>query len=112
MIITEIKKLDDQVVGFEIQNFLLSRGYTLRILRSVHDIHLIRTPLFLSRLREVEFCEFELGGQIFRVWEPLGDRNYMRRSLKVRHVIGTKNSGPWREHLASVRRAFVHPDPK
>jgi hypothetical protein len=107
MKVTEIREIDDKLLGFEIQNFLLSRGYTVKILRSIPDVSIKRVPRFLSRLREFQFCEFELGGCTFKVWEPRWDREYMRRGLRVRHIIATEISAHCHQRMALVRDRFT-----
>ena len=108
MIVTEVREMEEQMLGFEVRLFLLgSRGYTVKILRAIPKVCIIREPRFLSRLREAQFCEFELCGCIFKVWEPLWDRDYTRRSLWVRHIITTDKSAICKEYLELIRHRFI-----
>jgi hypothetical protein len=72
MTIHELKDKEGRVFAFEIGNFLVSRRRVCRIVRSIPGVRILRTPRFLSWLREDEFCEFELGGYKFKAWEPWG----------------------------------------
>jgi hypothetical protein len=98
--------MQNELYVFEIRSFLLSRSRVVKILRSIPGINIRRTPRFLSRFREQEFCEFELGGQVFKVWELFSDKSHAR-SLRVRIVVGTKQSAGSREQMNLVRDAFV-----
>jgi hypothetical protein len=98
MTIYELKDKDGRIFAFEVDNVLLSRRGVCRILRSVPGVRILRAPRFLSRFREEEFCEFELGGRRFKAWEPFGDNS--------RYWIGPEPA-QWCEQVDLVRDAFV-----
>jgi hypothetical protein len=97
MKIYEHKDAEGRVVSFEIDNLLISRRGVVRILRSIPDIHIIRSPRLLW-WREDEFCEFEIGGQRFKALEPFGDNS--------RYWIGPEPP-QWSEHIQLVQNAFA-----
>jgi len=60
---------------------------------------MLRWPLILLQRREEVFCEFELLGERFNVWEPFGDNG--------RYWIGPSH-GHRTPALNVVRQAFVN----
>jgi hypothetical protein len=94
----DIKDSQGRILAFEIDNLFVSRRHVCRILRTIPGLLVLRTPCFLTRSKEEEFCEFELGGQKFTAWEPFGDNS--------RYWIGPEPMG-WSEQVALVRNAFV-----
>jgi hypothetical protein len=75
-----------------------------RALERVQGVTIVRRPRFLSWLREEVFCEFELGGARYEVWEPFGDNS--------RYWVGPADS-VWRpetERLAASLRGDPQPE--
>lgn len=57
----------------------------------------LRGPARLSAFREEQFCEFEVEGQRFIVWEPFGDNS--------RYWVGPEPA-VWCKEVDVVRAAF------
>lgn len=89
--------IDDSgtLLGFEVSNLLLSRRAACKIVRAIDGV----VVTHVSRLfRDTDdFCEFELGSEVFVIMEPFGDNS--------RYWIGPKTPGP-SESLAVVRAGF------
>jgi len=97
MTVHDLKDQDGRVFAFEISNLLVSRRRVCRILRTIPGVHISRSPRFLSRFREDEFCEFEVSGQRFKAWEPWGDSSCF--------WIGPEPP-QWCEQVALIRDTF------
>jgi len=95
MITHDLKDKEGRDFAFEIAS--VGRQRLCRIVSSFPEARLLRTPKFLSWWREEEFCEFEVGGQKFIVWEPFGDNS--------RYWIGPEPPH-WCELMALVREFF------
>jgi len=92
---------DDQgrIFAFEIDNASMSRRMTCRIAQSVPGANITRTSgLFSWFTGPDDFCEFELDGVTFVVWEPFGDNS--------RFWVGTKPPR-WVSQLGVVRETFA-----
>ncbi len=85
------------LIAFEV-NALLGRRLTTRVVSTIEGVRILSRPRLLSWFREEVFCEFELKGQRFNVWEPFGDNS--------RYWIGSSN-GAETSVLQVVRQAFV-----
>jgi hypothetical protein len=92
MALHELKDKDGRVYAFEIDNLLVSKRRVCKIVRSIPGVRV----LFFSR--EDEFCEFEVDGQKFTVWEPWGDNSH--------YWVGPQPP-QWCEQIALVREAFL-----
>lgn len=90
--------LDEQgrVFAFEVNNFLLGRKRVCSMLLKIPGVRMIRVSKSASRLDE--FCEFEIEGQSFQIWEPWGDSS--------RFWIGPR-SKHWCPQVSIVRGFFV-----
>jgi hypothetical protein len=83
------------LIAFEI-NASLGRRRATRVVASIAGVRILRSPRLLAR--EEVFCEFELKGQRFNVWEPFGGSS--------RYWIGSSNAAA-ASVLQVVRQAFV-----
>ena len=70
---------------------------SLGLVEGIAGVQVVKRPLFLSSMREDEFCEFEVDGVSFIVFEPFGDNS--------RYWVGPKGN-EFVEHVAKVREAF------
>ena len=88
------------VFAFEVSNSFLSRSTACRVACSIPGAKLIRKPRIFPS--QDEFCEFEIDGVTFTIWEPWGDNS--------RYWIGSKpeRSVP---QIAQVREAFARWQP-
>ncbi len=73
MKVYDLHESEGRVYAFEADNLLLGRRGAVRVVRSIPGVRVVRRPRALSWLREETFCEFELDGVRFVVWEPFGD---------------------------------------
>ena len=89
---------DGRPYAFEVRNTFLGRRGALRVVCSIPGVRVLREPGALSWFRDEAFVEFEIGGVLFRVWEPFGDNS--------RYWIGPEPARPLPE-LAAVRAAFA-----
>ncbi len=91
---------DDQgrTLAFEVDSTGLGRRGLCQIAAKLPGVNVIRTPKFLSWLRETEFCEFEIDGIRFVAEEPYGDNS--------RYWIGTKPPRYVIE-IERIRKAFL-----
>jgi hypothetical protein len=87
---------EGRLFAFELNNFFISRRRICAIVRQIPGVRIIRTVEPLSK--EDEFCEFEVDGCLFLVWEPWGDSN--------RFWIGPK-SKEWAPQVKIVRDFLV-----
>jgi hypothetical protein len=96
MKIHDLKNKEGVVCAFEVSNILLRRRAACRIVRSIPGVKLVR------RTRNDQFCQFELDGVTFVLWEPWGDSS--------RYWVGPEPPRPV-DQLALVRREFArwHP---
>ena len=101
MKVYDIKDQQGQVFAFEIKNFGLWLGrVSVRIIVSmIPSVKIIRAPYFFQYFGDEEFCEFEVDGQRFIVWEPYNDSSV--------YWIGSKPTG-WCEQLEIVRTTFLN----
>jgi hypothetical protein len=99
MKIYELTDKNGRMFAFEVPSGFLGRRGACKVARSIPGVRILRSPRFLSWFREEEFCEFELDGQHFKMWEPFGDNN--------RYWIGPEpvHGCP---QIDAVRRAFAN----
>jgi hypothetical protein len=95
MKIYDLLDKEGRVFAFEVNNFLLSRRRLCKIVSRMPGVQIISTPRLVSG--EDEFCEFQIDGQRFVVWEPWGDSS--------RFWIGPK-SKEWCPQVEIVRHFF------
>ena len=98
MAIHDLIDQDGRLFAFEVDNSRLGRKKICKILTSIPGIQILRKPIFMSEFREEVFCEFELNGLKFEVWEPFGDNS--RYWIGPEPVLTT-------EQIKTVREAFV-----
>ena len=98
MKIFDLLNADGRLHAFEIPNGIISRRSLTKILSSIPGVEITRRPLFFSRLREEEFCEFSFSGETVVACEPFGDNS--------RYLIGRNPPGHCDE-IAKLREAFV-----
>ncbi len=85
------------LVAFEV-NAALGRRRAARVVAAIAGVRILRRPRLLAGVREEVFCEFELKGQRFNVWEPFGGSS--------RYWIGSSNAAA-ASVLQVVRQAFI-----
>ncbi len=88
-----------RVFAFEVGSFWIGRSGIVSVVRRIPGVKIIRAPNVFGFSREEEFCEFEVEGQRFEIWEPFGDSD--------RYWIGPKPP-QWCEQLDLVRTAFLN----
>ncbi len=98
----DLHDAEGRLYAFEVSNVLLGRRGAVRVIRSIPGARVTRTPAALSWLREETFCEFEIDGVRFVVWEPFGDSS--------RYWIGPEPVGS-RPQLDQIRSAFQRAGP-
>ena len=100
----DFKDADGRVFAYEVDNFHLGRNGLCRLVTRIPGCIVARKPnWFRWPFRgEDEFCEFELDGIRFVVWEPWGDN--------CRYWVGPKSeegsSPKWCPQVERVREAF------
>jgi hypothetical protein len=83
--------------AFEIPNVLLGRKGACRVVRKIPGVRVLKSPKPFSWSRQEVFCEFEVSGQRFQIWEPFGDNS--------RYWIGPEPP-EYTEVIGVVRHAF------
>ena len=96
MRIFDLRDADGRLYAFEVSNFLFGRRHACKVVARIAGSTLIKT----SRLFRDgdDFCEFEIGGEIYLVSEPFGENS--------RFWIGPKVP-PARSNLGVIRAAFA-----
>ena len=89
---------DNRLYAFEIGNLRIGRRGVCRVVKTIPGAKLTRTPKLFSWVREAEFCEFTVDGEIFAAEEPFGDNS--------RYWIGPKPPR-WLPQTEKVRDAFA-----
>ncbi len=102
MRIHDLRDEEGHVFTFEIDNLNVGRKDVCAVVRAIPGATIIRGPKLFSWLREEEFCEFEIEGQRFKIWEPFGDNS--------RYWIGPQPP-QWCSQVEIVRDAFVRHQP-
>jgi hypothetical protein len=102
--IHDLKDADGRVFAFEVDNFHLGRRGVCRVVSQIPGCVIVREP---KRFRwsfedDEEFCEFDLEGVRFVVWEPWGDNS--------RYWVGPKSDSQrapvWCPQIDAVREEF------
>jgi hypothetical protein len=96
----DLTDTEGRAFAFEVDNIFLPRRTACRVARDIPGAKLIRTPRFFPS--EEEFCEFEIEGVSFILWQPWGDNS--------RYWIGPRPER-WVPQLAAVRDAFARCEP-
>lgn len=94
----ELRDASGRVFAFEV-DASGRRGVTA-VARAIPGTRVTKAPRFLSWFREEVFCEFELGGVKFEIWEPFGDNS--------RYWIGPSDH-QWHPETQAVITAFASP---
>ena len=102
MRVHDLKDEKGRVFAFEVANTVIGRGGACAIVNRIPGSKILHAPTFGSWLREEQFCEFEVNGRRFVIWEPFGDNS--------RYWIGTEPP-IWCEELGEVRQAFLGANP-
>ncbi len=97
MRVHDLRDVEGRPFGFEVSNIMLGRRGVRRVVLRIPNARI----LSFRRWAE-EFCEFELEGTKFVVWEPWNDNS--------RYWIGSKPPVPTAE-LLKVREAFERARP-
>ncbi len=84
-------------LAFEI-SAACGRRRAANVVAAIPGVRVLRRPRLIARLDQEVFCEFELEGQRFNIWEPHGSSG--------RFWIGP-NSGKKTPVLLRVRQAFI-----
>jgi hypothetical protein len=96
MKIQEIKDKAGQVFAFEVVNF--GRHRACRFVSKIPGVSIVKRQKHFEFNSDDEFCEFELNGKRFVVWEPFGDNS--------RFWIGS-NPPNWCAEMDEIRNAFA-----
>lgn len=94
----DIHDKENRLFSFEVSNVLLGRNGAVKIVKSIPSVRILKAPKFFSWFREDDFCEFELAGHIFYIFEPFGDNS--------RYWIGSKDN-IWHPEIDTIRNAFA-----
>ena len=95
MKIHDLKDEEGRVFAFEVANF--GRKRVCNFIAKIPNAKVLRGPEPWGLCSNEEFCEFEVDGQLFIVWEPFGDNS--------RYWIGPKPP-KWCPQVALVRESF------
>jgi len=98
MKIFETTDSEGRLVAFEISNYWLGRRAACRIVKSLPGVRMHRESNGHFWESEEDFCQFELGGARFTIWEPWNDSS--------RYRIHPVEPGPYTE-LVLIRDAFA-----
>jgi hypothetical protein len=96
MKVYDITDSEGHVMAFEVSNAFLSRSTACRVACGIPGAKLIRKPRIFPS--QDDFCEFEIEGVAFVVWEPWGDNS--------RYWVGPK-SERWVPQITQVRDEFA-----
>ena len=92
----DITNEEGKVVAFQVEH-IGRRALCSLLVKLIPGVRISRFPCFLSWLRELEFCEFELEGVTFVAKERLGLSSWI--------WVGTKPEC-WCPQIDAVRAAF------
>jgi len=84
-------------LAFEVSS-ALGRRRAAGVVATIPGVRIVRRPKLIARLDQDVFCEFELEGQRFNIWEPQRGGG--------RYWIGP-NSGKKTPVLQQVRQVFI-----
>ena len=93
----DIRDASGKVFAFEVGNLLLSRRRACDVVRTIPGAIILSEARFRLFSNDDVFCQFELDGQRFKIWEPFGDNS--------RYWVGPEPPR-WCEQVAVVREAF------
>jgi hypothetical protein len=96
MKIHEIKDKVGRIGAFEVANF--GRHRACRFVSKIPGVRIVKRQKHFQFRADAEFCEFELNGKRFVIWEPFGDNS--------RFWIGPKST-MWCAEVDEVRSAFA-----
>jgi hypothetical protein len=102
MRIYDVKDSEGCAFAFEVKNLFLGRSAASKFVSKLPGVKMLRSPKSFSYFREEVFCEFELSGHQFQIWEPFGDSS--------RYWIGPKDktrSPETHAIVAVVKAAFA-----
>jgi hypothetical protein len=102
MRVHDLKNAEGRIYAFEVANHTIGRSGALLIVESIPGVQVVRRPLRWSWFREETFCEFDIDGRRFSIWEPFGDSS--------RYWIGPEPPEPCKE-IDIVRAAFLQARP-
>ena len=89
---------DGRVFAFEVNSWITRIG-AAQVAARIPNVRMVTKPTFLGFITEPDaFCEFELDGIRFEIYEPFGDNS--------RFWIGSEPPG-WVPQLESIRQAFL-----
>jgi hypothetical protein len=92
----DLKDESGRIFAFEVANF--GRHRACRFVGKIPGVVVLRRQRHFQFLSDEEFCEFELEGQRFVIWEPWGDNS--------RYWVGPKPP-QWCPEVEQVRNAFA-----
>lgn len=92
----EIRDETGLIFAFEVANFGRHRAY--KFVSKIPEVTIVKRQKHFQFTADDEFCEFELNGKRFVMWEPWGDNS--------RFWIGP-NPPRWRAEIDEVRNAFA-----
>lgn len=98
MRVYDLKDERGRVFAFEVDKCFRRRRTIAGIIEQLAGAIILKVPQQFFRIREDVFFEFEVGGQVFEVWEPFGDSS--------RYWIGPKDN-VWHSEIDLVRGAFA-----
>jgi hypothetical protein len=101
MRVYDLQNNEGQIYAFEVKTaeFWWGRSGLLTVIRKIPEVQIQRAPYFLELFTEDVFCEFDVNGQRFEVWEPYGDSD--------RYWIGPDPPQPCAQ-LELVRTVFLN----
>ncbi|MBS0192722.1 MAG: hypothetical protein JSR34_00545 [Proteobacteria bacterium] len=84
-------------LAFEV-SAALGRRQAAKVVATIAGVRVLRRPKLIARMDQEVFCEFELEGQRFNIWQPQGHAG--------RYWIGP-DSGKKTPVLLRIRQAFI-----
>ncbi len=75
MKVYDLQNKEEQVFAFEVKvtEFWWGRSSVVAVLLQIPEVRIIRAPYYFEFFDDDVFCEFEVNGKRFEVWEPYGD---------------------------------------
>jgi hypothetical protein len=96
MKIYDLKDETGRIFAFEVWNF--GRHRACRFVSKIPGVKILKRQKHFQFFSHDKFCEFELKGLKFVLWEPWGDSS--------RYWVGPEPAN-WCPELAEVRKAFA-----
>ena len=78
---------------------MIGRRGVVKALESMPGVTVTKRPVLFSWIREQMFCEFEIEGERFEVFEPWGDSNF--------YNIGPAEAKKPTPQIARIREYFA-----